>query len=457
MGQDILDIPSKTAPHLNGSHEDGHLDLKELLKVLSLVKNGKLDVRMPVTQTGITGRICEAVNDIIDMNERLVAEISSAKITIGKKGNLSKRIELPDVPLEISGHPLKGEFLRIAKESNQMLSKLRLFSMEVTRVARQVGSEGKLGEQAKIKGVAGVWAEMTDSVNQMATNLTGQIRGIAKVATDLRQQKERLQVINNDLMLLNLDLEQRVLDRTIGLENLNHQLKSLNLSKDQFISVLSHDLRNPFTALLIASGKLSEGSESLTAAQIKQLSQIVNRTANKLVNQLNEVIEWAKKQSKKANFNPEEVHLSMGIEAALELLKPNAAQKKIKLQNRVPKDIFVKADSLMLRSIVQNLVTNAIKYTLQGGSVIINARLDDQRACIFVSDSGVGMAPEMREKLFNEHNGEPILGTNNERGSGLGLMLVNDFVLQHGGTIEVESAIGKGTTFKFTIPAVKGK
>ncbi|HEY9534743.1 MAG TPA: hypothetical protein VIQ77_09415, partial [Mucilaginibacter sp.] len=200
------------------------LDLKELLRVLSLVKSGKLNARMPVTQAGINGRICEVLNDIIDMNERFVAEISSAEITIGKRGNLAKRIELPDakgewgkginslnnliedltsptlefagminsvangdlskhIPLEIKGHPLKGEFLRIAKESNQMLSKLQLFSMEVTRVARQVGSEGKLGEQAKIKGVAGVWAELTDSVNQMAGNLTAQVRNIAAVTT----------------------------------------------------------------------------------------------------------------------------------------------------------------------------------------------------------------------------------------------------------------------------------
>ncbi len=205
-------------------HNEDSLDLKELLKVLSLVKNGRLNVRMPVTQAGINGRICEVLNDIIDMNERFVAEISSAEATIGKRGNLSKRIELSDakgewasgvsslnnliedltsptleiagminsvangdlskqIPLEIKGHPLKGEFLRIAKESNQMLSKLQLFSMEVTRVARQVGSEGKLGEQAKIKGVAGVWAELTDSVNQMAGNLTAQVRNVAAVTT----------------------------------------------------------------------------------------------------------------------------------------------------------------------------------------------------------------------------------------------------------------------------------
>jgi signal transduction histidine kinase/CheY-like chemotaxis protein/HAMP domain-containing protein len=223
MKDDILDKILDETGVMTEHHTDS-LDLKELLRVLSMVKNGRLNVRMPVTQAGINGRICEVLNDIIDMNERLVSEISSAEKIIGKKGNLSKRIELTDakgewasgvsslnnliedltsptleiagminsvangdlskhIPLEINGHPLKGEFLRIAKESNQMLSKLRLFSMEVTRVARQVGSEGKLGEQAKIKGVAGVWAELTDSVNQMAGNLTAQVRNVAAVTT----------------------------------------------------------------------------------------------------------------------------------------------------------------------------------------------------------------------------------------------------------------------------------
>jgi HAMP domain-containing protein/signal transduction histidine kinase/CheY-like chemotaxis protein len=200
------------------------LDLRELLKVLSQVKNGKLNVRMPVTQAGISGRICELLNDIIDMNERMVDEFTKAEKIIGKKGNLAKRIELPEargewaagvsslnnlitdltyptieiagminsiakgnlskqISLEINGQPLRGEFLRIAKEVNQMVAQLNLFSMEVTRVARQVGSEGKLGEQAKVKGVAGVWKDLTDSVNQMGSNLTTQMRNIAEVTT----------------------------------------------------------------------------------------------------------------------------------------------------------------------------------------------------------------------------------------------------------------------------------
>jgi signal transduction histidine kinase len=270
----------------------------------------------------------------------------------------------------------------------------------------------------------------------------------------LKQQEEKLQVINNDLMQLNKSLEQRVLDRTIELENLNHELKALNQSKDKFLSVISHDLRNPLTALMASSGKLSEDPENMDPQQVKQFAQIIHRTSHKLLDQLNEIIEWAKKQSEKTNFNPEKIHLYEGIAESLELLKPNAHQKGVKLENKTPKDVYVRADSLMLRSIVQNLVTNAIKYTMDGGSVIINAKADAQMVCVFVEDSGVGMTDEMKQKLFDKAKNPSLSGTNNEIGSGLGLLLVNDFVTQHGGTIDVESAVGTGTTFKFTIPAI---
>src|ERR1700760_4076306 len=112
MEQDVLDIPLKDKSYVNGTHDDS-LDLKELLRVLSLVKNGKLNVRMPVTQAGINGRICEVLNDIIEMNERLVAEISSAEKIIGKKGDLSKRIEMPDA---------KGEWANGVASLNNLIA-----------------------------------------------------------------------------------------------------------------------------------------------------------------------------------------------------------------------------------------------------------------------------------------------------------------------------------------------
>ncbi|MDB5116597.1 MAG: Signal transduction histidine kinase [Mucilaginibacter sp.] len=270
----------------------------------------------------------------------------------------------------------------------------------------------------------------------------------------LSRQEEKLQAINNDLVQLNRELEHRVLERTLALESMNQELQALNLSKDKFLSVMSHDLRNPLTALLASSVKLSEDPEKLSPGQIKQLSQIIHRTSNKLLSQLNEVIEWAKKQSQKTSFYPERIRLAEGVEESLEILRANAQQKKIKLQNNIPKDMEVMADALMLRSIVQNLVTNAIKYTPDGGSVLVNAKRDKQMACVFVEDSGIGMTTEMKERLFRNTDQMSLSGTNNEQGSGLGLLLVSDFVTQHGGQIDVESHIGTGTTIRFTIPAI---
>ena len=200
------------------------LDSRELLHVLTQVKNGNFGVRMPIDQVGLSGKICDTLNEIISLNEKMMMEFTRAGNTIGKQGKLNQRIELPnargawrtgveslntlisdlvhptieiadvissvakgnlskEMPLEIGGHLLQGEFGTIAKEVNDMVKQLNLFSSEVTRVAREVGSEGKLGGQAKVKGVGGVWKDLTDSVNMMAGNLTAQVRNIAEVTT----------------------------------------------------------------------------------------------------------------------------------------------------------------------------------------------------------------------------------------------------------------------------------
>jgi HAMP domain-containing protein/signal transduction histidine kinase/CheY-like chemotaxis protein len=202
------------------------INAKELLSILLEVKNGNFEVKMPINKIGISGKVSDALNEIISINKKMVKEFSKARNTIGKEGKLNQRIILNDakgewkngiedlnalisdlvypireidrvisavakgnlsqeIPIEAEStdHLLLGEFARIAKEVNDMVKQLNLFTMEVTRVAREVGSEGKLGGQAKVKGVAGVWKDLTDSVNQMAGNLTAQVRNIAEVTT----------------------------------------------------------------------------------------------------------------------------------------------------------------------------------------------------------------------------------------------------------------------------------
>jgi HAMP domain-containing protein/signal transduction histidine kinase/CheY-like chemotaxis protein len=238
MGTNTKEVKkSKSAPKSRPGEGDGDgglqwaaspdeslLNDKELLRILMQVRNGNFSVRMPIDETGVKGKICDTLNEIISLNEEMMREFTKAGNTIGKQGKLTQRIEVPnakgswatgvnslnalisdlvhptieiahvissvakgnlsqEMPLEIGGHTLQGEFSRIAKEVNDMVKQLNLFSMEVTRVALEVGSEGKLGGQAKVKGVAGVWKDLTDSVNRMGSNLTAQVRNIAEVTT----------------------------------------------------------------------------------------------------------------------------------------------------------------------------------------------------------------------------------------------------------------------------------
>jgi signal transduction histidine kinase len=271
----------------------------------------------------------------------------------------------------------------------------------------------------------------------------------------LQEQEEKLRAINDDLVKLNQTLEQRVLDRTLELETLNQELKALNLSKDKFLSVISHDLRNPLTSLLASSENLTRDAEKLRPDQIKLFSGIINRTSKKILQQLNELVEWAKNQREKVSFSPGKLHLKQGISESLELLRPTAAQKEIQLDNHISADIFVNADALMLRSILQNLVTNAIKFTPYGGApVTVTAQPVGDMIEVCVQDVGVGMSEETKQFLLNDDYGRSVLGTNQEEGSGLGLLLVKDFVIQHGGSIQLDSELGKGTCFKFTMPKV---
>jgi HAMP domain-containing protein len=204
--------------------QDKQLDRKTLLTALLAFKKGDFSARLPIDLEGMDGKIADAFNEVIERNERMSAELERLSRVVGKEGKISQRASIGEVTgawqdsvdsvnaligdlvhptsetarvigavakgdlsqtmaLEIEGRPLAGEFLRTAKTVNTMVDQLGSFASEVTRVAREVGTEGKLGGQAKVKGVAGTWKDLTDSVNSMAGNLTAQVRNIAAVTT----------------------------------------------------------------------------------------------------------------------------------------------------------------------------------------------------------------------------------------------------------------------------------
>ena len=185
---------------------------------------------------------------------------------------------------------------------------------------------------------------------------------------------------------------------------------------------------------------------------IQPFAKIIHRSSHNILQQLNELVDWAKKQQEKTSLNSERIHLIDAVCQSFELLEANASQKNIILENKVTYDIYVKADALMLRSILQNLITNAIKFSLHGGLVTVVAQRIAKLIEVCIVDSGIGMEEAIKENLFVKDNTTSIAGTNNEKGSGLGLILVKDFVTQNGGTLRVESMQGKGTCIFFTVP-----
>ena len=294
-------------------YQDG-LNNRELLKVLGEVRNGNFSVRMPIDRIGISGKICDTLNEIISLNETLMYELNLARNIIGKQGRLNHRVELPrsargswssgvdsinslisdlvhptieiahvissvakgnlsqEMPLQIGDHFLQGEFGRIAKEVNDMVKQLNLFSMEVTRVAREVGSEGILGGQAKVKGVAGVWKDLTDSVNQMAGNLTGQVRNIAEVTTA---------VAKGDLSKkITVDVQGEILELKNTINTMVDQLNS-------FSSEVTRVAREVGT-----DGKLGGQAEVKgVAGTWKDLTDSVNQMASNLTGQVRNIAE----------------------------------------------------------------------------------------------------------------------------------------------------------------------
>jgi HAMP domain-containing protein/signal transduction histidine kinase/CheY-like chemotaxis protein len=234
-------------------------EMTVLLNALIALKKGKTGVRLPVEWDGVTGKVADAFNEVVELNERMASELARLSRVVGKEGKLSQRATLGDVSgfwqesvesvneliddlvhptsetarvigavaqgdlsqtmaLEIDDRPLQGEFLRTAKTINKMVEQLGSFASEVTRVAREVGTEGKLGGQADVKGVAGTWKDLTDSVNMMAGNLTGQVRNIAEVATA---------VANGDLSKkVTVDVKGEILELKNTINTMVDQLRS---------------------------------------------------------------------------------------------------------------------------------------------------------------------------------------------------------------------------------------
>ncbi|GEM_PF-1404292 len=275
---------------------------------------------------------------------------------------------------------------------------------------------------------------------------------------DITEQKKTREELDNYIHQLKLS-KNSIEQKNIQLEKLNKELREseeklleLNRDKDKFFSILAHDLRTPFNAILGLSQLVAEDYDELSKEEVVKIVKDINNAGKNLFRLLENLLNWSRITSGRAEFNPEKVDLYELVLTAIHLLKPNADAKELTIENNVKPDTYVFVDEQMIESVIENLLTNAIKFTPRGGKISINISEQPGKYEVSVSDTGIGISKENINKLFRIDVPFSEYGTEKEKGSGLGLILCKESVEKHNGEIWVESEEGKGSTFYFTVP-----
>jgi PAS domain S-box-containing protein len=249
-----------------------------------------------------------------------------------------------------------------------------------------------------------------------------------------------------------VSIERKKAEEEIKLKN--ELLQAINADKDKFFSILAHDLRGPLSTFVGATRILTEEIQTMDMEEIKEITLGMKASATNIYSLLENLLEWSQLKRGAMDFMPEKLNLKEKIEACIDVLSESARKKRIELTYSIPGEMEVFADNHMFDSVIRNLVSNAIKFTHVGGKVSITAdRKSDQSIMIKISDSGIGMTPELKNKLFQLNEMTSRTGTEGEPSTGLGLLLCKEFIEKQGGKIWVESEVGKGSTFSFTVPA----
>ncbi len=244
--------------------------------------------------------------------------------------------------------------------------------------------------------------------------------------------------------------ERKKAERTIEKQNI--QLKEAIATKDKFFNIIAHDLKNPFNSILGFSDLLINNIEKYDKDKIKKFVTTINESSKNTFKLLENLLQWARIQQDKIPFNPSENNLYNLAYETYMLINQNAKDKHISIDLNIAKEISIVADSEMLKTIIRNLVSNAIKYTLENGKITISAKQINNEVIVEISDTGTGIDEQTKNSLFKIGETQSKVGTKGERGTGFGLLLCKEFVEKHGGKIEVESHVGKGSEFKFTLP-----
>lgn len=274
-------------------------------------------------------------------------------------------------------------------------------------------------------------------------------------AAQIKSKDTEIESTHKELAAQIIEKDKQTLE--LNLANIDvKELSELNIHKEGVLATLSHDLRSPLTGIIGTAAYLKENFDQLKKQDVKELLAHLHKASVDELNMLDYLVEWARIKHASEAFSPEKLQLSHYASQVIDTLNKNAQSKNIKLLTDINADITVFADSKMLLSILQNIFSNSIKYTRPGGTVSATAIKKEDKVVVEIKDTGIGMSKEIIEKLFTPQI--KILTTTREenKGAGIGLLLVKVFIEKNGGAIWVESKEGEGTSFYFSLPGDAG-
>ncbi len=284
-------------------------------------------------------------------------------------------------------------------------------------------------------------------LNQYQTNNSGEAEMLYSITPMKSTEGEN---ILGYLLLVQNITERKQAEK--ALKESETRLHELNATKDKFFSIIAHDLKSPFNSIEGFSAHLVQQVQEKDYEGIEEYAAIIQTSSKRAMNLLSNLMEWSLSQTGRIAFNPAYIEIVSLINEVTELLADAAVQKSITIKKELPLNTFVFADKAMISTVFRNLISNAIKFTNPGGNIVVSVELKKHEMIAAVSDSGIGIKKASIEKLFRIDESYSTAGTQNEKGTGLGLILCKEFVEKHGGKIRVESEMGKGTVFYFTIP-----
>jgi len=284
--------------------------------------------------------------------------------------------------------------------------------------------------------------------------------------SEVKKERERYFILSAAGTVVILVILLGILLRNRVLNKINKQLKEnsdliseqktkleeVNASQNMFFSILSHDLRNPFNGILGFLNILKNDFDNLSINEKKQYIDYVNISANQVFKLIEKLLELSRLKDGRYQFKLENVNIREITEQVLQLQRTNTLNKKVSLVNNIAENIFIYADKVSVDTILRNLTDNAIKFTPAGGNVSLEAEVKDGNVVIYVKDSGVGMDINDMKNIFRLDKRIISKGTNDEKGTGLGLYVCKEMIERMNGNIKVESIIGKGSTFIVTLP-----